>query len=259
MTTPLFFGEGSRQLFGVYHAPAGASAREQAVLLCAAGPQEYMLTHWAQRRLAALLSSHGLHVLRFDYSGTGDSAGSSEEGSLEQWQRDISTASDELRELSGVRRCSIVGYRLGASLAWRASLGMQDKPRHLVLWDPVVRGSTYLHELRVMEDTYATTLLYYPAPADPPTELLGYPVPPGQRAATRSVDLLQDPLPSATRVHLYVGRRTQELDELRLRLAEQLKRFNYELVPEEGTTGSGNLLSKRILEAIDAALSAEAG
>jgi pimeloyl-ACP methyl ester carboxylesterase len=259
MPTPLFFGEEPRRLFGVYHSPSNGQVREQAVVLCPAGPQEYMLTHWAQRRLAALLSGHGIHVLRFDHFGVGDSQGSIEDGTLEQWQKDILTASEELRRLSGVRRTSLVGYRLGATLAWRASLAAAEKPRHLVLWDPVVRGKTYLGELRVTEDSYASQLLFYPPPGDPPSELYGYPLPRAQYDATAAIDLLQEPLPAATRVHMYVGRQTGETRSLASRLQEKLKRFTHEFVPEEGRTGSGNLLSKRVLDAIGGALSAEGG
>jgi pimeloyl-ACP methyl ester carboxylesterase len=259
MTTPLFFGEASRQLFGVYHAPGTSTASGQAVLLCPAGPQEYMLTHWAQRRLAAMLAKQGLHVLRFDYFGTGDSAGSIDEGRLEVWQKDIRTAEEKLRELSGAARTSLVGYRLGATLAWRASLEMDPRPRHLVLWDPVVRGSTYLHELRLAETTFASQLLYFPPLEEPPTELFGYPIPEAQRVSTQAIDLLHEPLPAATRVHLYVGRSSSEASALSSRLAEQLKRFTFECVPEEGKGGSGNLLSKRVLDTIRLALSAEVG
>ncbi len=77
MTLPLFFGDPARQLFGVYHPAAEGNAAERAVVLCAPSPQEYMPTHWAYRRLAALLAKAGVHVLRFDYFGMGDSAGAS--------------------------------------------------------------------------------------------------------------------------------------------------------------------------------------
>jgi hypothetical protein len=134
-----------------------------------------------------------------------------------------------------------------------------DKPRHLVLWDPVVRGKTYLGELRVTEDTYASQLLFFPPPDDPPSELYGYPLPRAQYEATAAIDLLEEQLPAATRVHMYVGRQTGETRALAARLQEHVKRFTHEFVPEEGRTGSGNLLSKRVLDAIGGALSADAG
>jgi uncharacterized protein len=256
-TTPFFFGESTRQLFGVYHAPTIEGVSQHAVLLCAAGPQEYMLTHWVQRRLAALLAKDGQHVLRFDYFGTGDSAGATDEGTLEHWECDVQLAENKLRELSAVDRLSIVGHRLGGALAWRAAAKMERRPRHLVLWDPVVRGSTYMHDLRTADTAYASQLLYVPPQDDPATELFGHPLPSALRISTKQVDLLTEPLPEATRVHLYVGRQNDEIRALSSRLGDKLKRFSFEHVPEEGTAGSGNLLSKRVLETIRAALSSE--
>jgi pimeloyl-ACP methyl ester carboxylesterase len=256
MTTPLFFGEAARQLFGVYQPPAKEEGgAQQAVVLCPPGPQEYMRTHWAQRRLASILSKAGFHVLRFDYFGTGDSAGGSDAGTLAQWQEDIQRAGAELRARSGASRVSLVGYRLGAALAWRASLSDENRPRHLLLWDPVIQGGTYLHEVLVGEMTFASRLLYFPRPNG---DLFGYAFSAAERAATRSLDLLSEPLPKATRVHLYVGRETDETRRLATRLGE-LKRFTFEHVPEEGAKGSGNLLSNRILQAIGNALSSEGG
>jgi pimeloyl-ACP methyl ester carboxylesterase len=216
-----------------------------------------MLTHWVQRRLAALLANAGQHVLRFDYFGTGDSAGATDGGSIDQWEDDIRLAEAKLRELSGVDRLSLVGHRLGGALAWRAAAKMERRPRHLVLWDPVVRGKTYLDELRGADAAYASQLLYVPPQTEPVTELFGHPLPDALRRSTEALDLVREPLPAATRVHLYVGRQDEEIRALSSRLSESLKRFSFEHVPEEGRGGSGNLLSKRVLEAIRAALSTE--
>ena len=88
-----YFGSSERALLGVYSPPEAALEREAVVLLCHPAPQEYMRSHWALRQLAARLAAAGLHVLRFDYSGTGDSAGDSSAGaSLEAWRADVLTA-----------------------------------------------------------------------------------------------------------------------------------------------------------------------
>ena len=79
---PIFFGDSKRKLYGVYAPPTGASRRSHAVLLCYPGLQEYGTSHWSFRRLSAMLAREGHHVLRFDYFGTGDSAGNVEDVTL---------------------------------------------------------------------------------------------------------------------------------------------------------------------------------
>src|SRR5262249_18266394 len=139
---PLFFGTGARKLYGVCHPASPGTApggRSRGVLLCYPGVQEYNVSHSAFRKLATMLSRSGLHVLRFDYFGTGDSSGGMGTGSPEEWVADIRTAAAELSDLCGMPALSIVGFRLGAALAARAvseGLAVQD----LVLWDPVVVG-----------------------------------------------------------------------------------------------------------------------
>lgn len=143
---PLFFGSGAAPLYGVLH-PARGTARRGGVLLCYPFGQEYMRAHRAFRQLALLLSGKGFHVLRFDYRGTGDSAGDLDEGVLAGgWLDDIDLAVEELRESAGVDDVSIVGLRLGALLAAEACRRRTDISR-LVLWDPVVSGAEYESEL----------------------------------------------------------------------------------------------------------------
>src|ERR1041385_3953899 len=132
---PNFFGSSDNPLFGVYHPPRGARPRDTGVLLCYPAPQEYMRTHWAFRKLAWMLAKEGFHVFRFDYFGTGDSAGATEEGRIATWRDNVVTAARELRDLASVTKVAAVGFRLGATLAATA----RDLPlTDLVLWEPVV-------------------------------------------------------------------------------------------------------------------------
>jgi pimeloyl-ACP methyl ester carboxylesterase len=140
---PFFFGPPDRQLFGAYDAPSGSAKR--AVVLCNAIGREYLLAHPTLRLLARQLSAAGWHVLRFDYSGTGDSAGECEDATLEQWVADIHAAIDELKEMAQVVSVALIGMRLGAALAALAATNRPDVDR-LVLWDPVSDGSRYFAE-----------------------------------------------------------------------------------------------------------------
>ena len=137
---PFYFGTSERPLFGVYHPARSQQARDAGVVLCHPFGWEYMRTHRAFRQLAGRLTDVGFPVLRFDYSGTGDSAGDGREASLGQWLDDLSAAIDEIEDTAGVRRVSLIGLRLGAALAARAATTRPDLDR-LILWNPVVTGS----------------------------------------------------------------------------------------------------------------------
>jgi exosortase A-associated hydrolase 2 len=145
--TPFFFGTRERRLFGIYAPGRTVGAGPRAVVLCHPWGQEYLRAHRSMRHLANLLARAGVHVLRFDYFGTGDSAGDSSEGDLEGWRRDIETAVDELKDTSGAARVGLVGLRLGGALAASVAARRRGDVDSVVLWDPVVRGEEYLEEL----------------------------------------------------------------------------------------------------------------
>ncbi len=144
---PLYFGPSSQPLYGIYHPRALPSIdRNEGIVICNTFGQEYMRAHRACRQLAKLLVKIGYPVLRFDYRGTGDSAGDLEDVNPEEWIEDISVAVDELREISGVEKVSLVGMRLGALLA--SSFCQENMEiEQVVLWDPVVSGEAYVQEL----------------------------------------------------------------------------------------------------------------
>jgi pimeloyl-ACP methyl ester carboxylesterase len=119
------------------------------VVLCNPFGQEAYATHRGWRMLAERASAAGMTVLRFDYPGTGDSAGGEiDPSTLEAWVQSIVAAVRWLRAHAGVDTVSLVGIRLGATLAALAAsrLGEIDG---LVLLAPVVTGRGYLRELRM--------------------------------------------------------------------------------------------------------------
>ena len=76
-----FFGDSDAPLFGAHH-PARRKSTGKAVVICPPIGHEYGRTHWMLRLLSAQLAREGVHVLRFDYFGTGDSGGFVEDLSL---------------------------------------------------------------------------------------------------------------------------------------------------------------------------------
>ena len=154
--TPLYFGTAARRLFGVYAPPRPGKATRAAVL-CHPWGQEYIRAHRSMRLLANLLCNCGYHVLRFDYFGTGDSAGEAHEGSLSGWEQDIETALEEVRDTSGASRVTLIGLRLGASLAARVAARRRRDVDALLMWDPIVDGQEYLIELLAQPGTGASS------------------------------------------------------------------------------------------------------
>lgn len=139
-----FFGRADRQLFGYHHAATGAA--NSAVVLCPAWGPEYQYAHRAFRSLARRLSERGVHALRFDYSGTGDSWGDTTEADTGVWLEDIALAVDELKAISSVSRIDLIGLRYGAHLAASAASARNDI-RRVALWDPVIEGSDWTRQL----------------------------------------------------------------------------------------------------------------
>lgn len=142
---PFYFGRTPR-LFGIYHVPALAM-RSTGVVLCYPHGQEQIRAHRAFVALADQLAAKGFHTLRFDYAGTGDSEDGREAPGPEQWQNDIQRAVDELRLGCAVERIALMGLRLGASLMAQAAHCIEHVDTW-VLWEPIVDGAAYLHELK---------------------------------------------------------------------------------------------------------------
>ncbi|MCG8314166.1 MAG: alpha/beta hydrolase [Pseudomonadales bacterium] len=149
---PFFFGSSAAPLYGVYLPPQGQPVQDEAVLLLYPFGQEYMRAHRAFRQLALLLSKKGFHVMRFDYSGTGNSYGEMDQVNIKDWVQDTEIAIEELRETANVKKISLVGLRLGALIAAHLCSEKADIER-LVLWDPVLSGVAYENEiLKCMEE-----------------------------------------------------------------------------------------------------------
>lgn len=144
-----FFGPAEQQLFGCYHAPRGDS--RGAVVICPSWGPEYQYAHRALRVLARRLSERGFHVLRFDYSGTGDSWGDTTDAKVDQWQSDVALAIDEIRGMSAQQTVSLIGLRVGALVASAAARRRRDIDR-IVMWDPIVDGPRWVRDLNAQRE-----------------------------------------------------------------------------------------------------------
>ena len=123
---------------------------ERGVVLCGPLGHEAVATHRGWRQLAGSLAQQGLHVVRFDYHGSGDSEGSdSDPARLHTWQENIKSAAGVLRDHCNVRQVTLVGLRFGAAMALLAAEEIPDVDA-IALLAPVVSGRTHLRELRLL-------------------------------------------------------------------------------------------------------------
>ncbi|MEP7311017.1 MAG: alpha/beta hydrolase [Pseudomonadota bacterium] len=184
MSTKVFhLGSEERFLLGTLHYSPRMRRPSAAVLLCNPFGEEAVRAHRVFRVLATQLERAGYPTMRFDFFGTGDSAGLAEEAGVSQWLQDIEMVASELQRLSGAKHIALVGLRFGATLAARVTHANGLRPLHLVLWDPVVEGAAYLRELAAAHGNYMREelgqLLWHGVEVDArgaPSESLGTPI-----------------------------------------------------------------------------------
>ncbi|MCY0389417.1 alpha/beta fold hydrolase [Robbsia sp. Bb-Pol-6] len=145
---PIVFNE----CFGWLHDAEGKTG----VILCNPYGHEALWTHRGWRALAENLSRNHFPTLRFDYRGTGDSAGAENEGdAIETWLNSIEDAVRYMREHTGVAQVVLCGIRLGGTLA--ALVANRIAVDGLVMMAPVTSGREYQRELRLIQRRWRNT------------------------------------------------------------------------------------------------------
>jgi pimeloyl-ACP methyl ester carboxylesterase len=131
-------------LFRLLHLPAGAS--RGALLLVPPCGDEKRAAYGPLAGLARDLSAAGWAVLRFDFLGTGDSAGESTDVTVSGMERDTRAAAAELARLFPGAPLELLGVRLGGSLALRLAAGLGARSCAAVA--PVTAGAAWLRQER---------------------------------------------------------------------------------------------------------------
>jgi pimeloyl-ACP methyl ester carboxylesterase len=182
------------------------------------------------------LAGAGFPVLRFDYGGTGDSAGEAADADLVGWRDDIRRAADALRERAGVELVCLAGLRLGASLALQLASERHDVAA-LILWEPIVSGAGYLAELgqqhRELLWRYFDNADRFAASAA--SEYLGFPVGAQLRSQLERLDLLTLPPARADQLLIVESVASPAVAQLRERLGEAGRAVDYRQIASFAT------------------------
>ncbi len=139
---PFFLESAPGTRFCLFHPPAGEAVRGAVLYVHPFGEEMNKA-----RRMAALqaraLAALGYGVLQLDLYGCGDSSGDFGDARWEIWKQDLAAGYEWLRQRVDAP-VSLLGLRLGATLALDYACGAPHTPARLVLWQPVHSGAAFM-------------------------------------------------------------------------------------------------------------------
>ncbi len=142
-----FFEKNGRRLYGFLHQAAEtAGSPSIGVVFLDPWGEEKVRNHRLLVNLARHLARNGIHALRFDFYGYGDSAGSFQDATPETMIADTMAAMDMFRNKVGLDRIGLLGPRFGGAIAALTAC-RGTSVDFLILFDPVVDAYAYFYKL----------------------------------------------------------------------------------------------------------------
>lgn len=220
---PTFIRDGDAALFSCLHLPI-TGRREHLIVICNALCHEYERSHRALRQLAAQFAAQGFAVLRFDYSGTGDSAGDLSADSPAQWRRDLRDAAAFGLDRARADKYSLIGLRYGALLA-QSQLADPSNCASGVLWAPILTGAQMIAEWDAQQKAHERAMGY----AAQTNSVLGWPAPCEWKAALARETLTDSAVGVPLLALAQGGGTSAEINALRSRLAPHAPQLEFEI------------------------------
>ena len=199
---PTFFGAPGRPRFGWLHRTREPAA-SLGLVICNPFGYESICAHRSLRHFAEAAAAAGVPALRFDYDGTGDSAGTDRDGDrIAAWSASTRDAIDTLRRLARVDKVCVLGMRFGALIGALAAAGRDDVNGYIAV-APVTSGPAYLRELRALQMSLGLNA----PPASSASsaeerEAIGFPITAETQAALNGIDIVRQDVRPAARVLL---------------------------------------------------------
>ncbi len=133
MEIQVTFASGGEDVFGVLHLPSGAPA--PAIIMCHGFTGSRSEAHRLFVAAARDFAAHGLGVLRFDFRGSGDSAGDFSQMTISREIEDAAAALDYVvsRPEVDASRVGVLGLSLGGCVA-ACLAGRDPRAKALALW-----------------------------------------------------------------------------------------------------------------------------
>jgi alpha/beta superfamily hydrolase len=141
--------KGDAALFSWLYLPTRSQKLRIGFVLCPPLGHEYVHTYRSYRKLAEVLATAGIPVIKFDLLGAGNSSGDALiPDCLGAWQESILTQIEFLKAKVGVKDIALFGVRMGATLAIKTCA--VQAIAQLIVWRPVLNGKQYVRELSAL-------------------------------------------------------------------------------------------------------------
>lgn len=125
---------------------------DHAVLICPPVGHEFVNSYRGLRHLADGFARKGIPAFRMEYQGVGDSSGlDTDPNRVQKWLASIERVTNFIKDTCGVKRISLLGLRMGATLA--TIISKRIKVEALCLWEPVTEGRRYIREMLALQRT----------------------------------------------------------------------------------------------------------
>lgn len=141
-------------MLGFLHEPEIAS--ETGIIFCHPFAEEKNCSHSVVAKAARSFAQSGFAVMRFDFSGCGDSEGEMQDFTLVDWQNDLKAAIRTLKEKARVKNVALWGLRSGAGICLLHASEQNETP-FLLLWQPVLNFKDFM--LRFLRQRVGTGLV----------------------------------------------------------------------------------------------------
>ncbi len=174
MIEPLYFGQPDRALCGFWHATA--VNQHDPLLICAPLLQDGIVSYRSLWVLAESLSTRGMPCLRFNWFGSGDSAGSSEQLRFESLLQDLKYADQEITRRMPARKTRRILAIRSAALPVLQYAAASDDPLELWLWEPELNGAELVTRWQAMHKSQLSEVGRYleAKPLADDSECLGF-------------------------------------------------------------------------------------